>query len=176
MTSEFWSSASLQLHEATGSDWLVLRRLWQLFRYDLADITDAFPCGDGRYQAQVLEGTPSPDLAAYIVWRAHPKTNEQAPVAFTLVDGLTAERRSIAGFWVLPQLRRQGVGRQLALETIRRHRGQWLIGFQHNNTSAAHFWRAVADDAFGHQQWTETRSPIPRRPDEPADHLIVHAP
>ncbi len=173
MVGALWGSASLQLQRVRESEWAVMRWLWQLFRYDLADVTDAFPYSDGRYQARVLEATPSPDLAGYIVWRPHPKTTERAPVAFALIDGITGDRRSVVGFWVLPQLRRSGVGRQFALEVLRSHPGPWLIGFQHANASAGSFWRSVADDAFGPQNWTERRSPIPSRPDEPADHLIT---
>lgn len=173
MVGQFWTSAALQLEPIKDSEWEVLRWLWQLFRHDLATVTDAYPYGDGRYQSRILDATPSPDLAGYIVWRPHPKTGERAPVAFALVDGLTADRRSIAGFWVLPKLRRTGLGRELALEVLRTHRTPWLIGFQHNNLPAGPFWRAVADAAFGVKQWTETRSPIAARPDEPADHIIT---
>ena len=60
----------------------------------------------------------------------------------------TGPRRSIAGFWVLPKLRRTGAGRELALEMFRTHPGPWLIGFQHNNTSAGPFWRSLAEQAF----------------------------
>lgn len=176
MVADFWASAALQLEPVKDTEWDVLRWVWQLFRYDLAAVTDAYPYGDGRYQARILDGTPSPDLAAYIVWRPHPKTSERAPVAFALVDGLTGPRRSIAGFWVLPKLRRTGAGRELALEVLRTHPGPWLIGFQHNNTSAGPFWRSVAEQAFGEKQWIETRSPIASRPDEPPDHIITSPP
>lgn len=98
MVEDFRRSAFLQLQKVTDSEWHVVRWLWQLFRYDLADVTDSFPYSDGRYQARVLDAAPTPDLAGYLVWRAHPKTNERAPVAFALVEGLTDDHRSIAGF------------------------------------------------------------------------------
>jgi ribosomal protein S18 acetylase RimI-like enzyme len=173
MGGDYWRSASLQLQVVEDSEWDVVRWLWQLFRYDLADVTDAFPYSDGRYQARLLDATPPPDLVGYIVWRPHPKTDERSPVAFALVDGIAGDRRSVAGFWVLPQLRRSGVGRQLALEVLRSHPAPWLIGFQHENTSAGSFWRSVADEAFGPKQWREHRSPIAARPDEPPDHHIT---
>ena len=131
------------------------------------------PYADGRYQAAELKAFPSPDGAGYLAWRAHPKTGEDAPVAFVLVDGLEEERRSIVAFWVSPVVRRKGVGRLLAVDVLTRHEGPWSIGFQHDNASAAAFWRSVADAVFGPGGWSETQRPVPGCPDVPPDHFIV---
>ena len=152
--------------------WPVVAWLWQAFRHDLAPIVHGLPYADGRYQAAPLGGFPSPDGIGYLAWRPHPNTGEDAPVGFALVSGLVGDCRSVAGFWVAPVLRGEGVGRLLAREVLTRHAGPWSIGFQHDNVAAGAFWRRVADDVFGAQRWSEAVRPVPGRPGVPPDHFV----
>ncbi len=146
--------------------------LWQAYRHDLATIVNGLPYADGRYQAALLDGFPMADGAAYLAWRAHPKTGEDAPIGFALIRGLTGERRSIDGFWVTPVARREGVGTQFALNVLGRHEGPWTIAFQHDNTGAGIFWRHIANAVFGPGQWSEETRPVPTLPGVPPDHFI----
>lgn len=152
--------------------WDILAWLWQVFRHDLATIVNGLPYGDGRYQAAQLDRFPSSDSAGYLVWRPHPKTGEDAPVGFALVDGLERDRRSVVGFWVAPVVRREGVGRVLAVEVLSRHNGPWSIGFQHENVAAGVFWRDVANAVFSPGRWSEEQRPVPGLSDVPPDHFI----
>ena len=152
--------------------WPIVAWLWQAFRHDLAPIVNGLPYADGRYQAAELANYPSPDGAGYLAWRPHPNTGRDAPVGFALVSGLLGERRSIAGFWVAPAVRGDGIGRLLADTVLARHQGPWSIGFQHDNLEAAAFWRRVAGAVFGATGWSEVRRPVPGRPGAPADHVI----
>ena len=160
------------LRAVADDEWPIVAWLWQAFRQDLADVVQGLPYADGRYQARALQAFPSADTAGYLVRRPHPNTGEESPVAFALVDGLEAGRRTVVGFWVAPPLRRTGLGRRLALEVLARHPGPWEIGFQHENPSAGAFWRRVADLAFGEGGWTEVTRPVPGRPQVPPDHFI----
>jgi predicted acetyltransferase len=162
----------VSIRPVLDDQWEIIAWLWQLFRHDLAMIVNALPYADGRYQAAPLKAFPSPDGTGYLAWRAHPKTGEDAPVGFAVVDGITGDRRSVVAFWVAPVVRREGVGRSLATEVLSRHPGPWSIGFQHDNVDAGKFWRRVADAAFGPARWTETRRPVPGLPDVPPDHFI----
>lgn len=152
--------------------WETVAWLWQLFRHDLAPIVHGLPYADGRYQARQLAGLPSPDTAGYLAWRPHPKTGVDAPVGFAVVDGLLGARRSMVGFWVAPVARRRGLGRLLAIDVLARHPGPWSIGFQHDNTAAGVFWRAVADVVAGPGRWSEVQRPVPGLPDVPPDHFV----
>lgn len=152
--------------------WQIVAWLWQLFRHDLAHIVHGLPYQDGRYQAAQLAEFPSANVAGYLAWRAHPKTGVEAPVGFALVTGLLDDRRSVVGFWVAPVLRREGIGERLAREVLIRYPGPWSIGFQHDNLSAAVFWRKVADAVFGPGRWSEFQRPVPGLPDVPPDHFI----
>jgi predicted acetyltransferase len=89
-----------------------------------------------------------------------------------MVDGLIGDRRSLAAMWVAPVVRREGVGRRLALDVLHRHDGPWAVAFQHDNRVAAEFWRRIADEAFGAGAWREEEEPVPGRPGAPPDHWI----
>jgi predicted acetyltransferase len=156
----------------TDDQWQIVAWLWQLFRHDLAPIVHGLPYADGRYQAAQLAEFPSANGAGYLAWRAHPKTGTDAPLGFAVVDGLLAERRSVVGFWVAPVVRREGVGRLLAVDVLARHPSPWSIGFQHDNVAAGAFWRAVADEVFGRGRWSEIQRPVPGLAGAPPDHFI----
>lgn len=151
-----FASPPFEVRPVSDDQWPIVAWLWQAFRNDVALIVHGLPYADGRYQAAPLNPFPSPDGAGYLAWRAHPKTGEDAPIAFAVIDGLRGlhgARRSIVGFWVAPAARRDGVGRVLALDVLARHPGPWSIGFQHDNPAAGEFWRSVADEAFGAGRW-----------------------
>ena len=153
-------------------EWTIVAWLWQSYRNDLATIVKGFPYADGRYTAALLDDLPSLDGAAYIAWRPHPKTGVDAPIAFAVVKGLTGSRRSIAGFWVIPVMRREGVGQRFAEQILGAHQGPWIIAFQHDNVAGGSFWRRVADESFGSGGWTEEERPVPGLPSAPPDHFI----
>lgn len=163
---------SMDVRLVSDGEWEVVAWLWQCFRHDLATVVSGLPYADGRYQTRGLPDRSSPDVAGYLAWRPHPKTGEAAPIGFALVDGLTKHRRSLAALWVAPVVRREGVGRQLALDVIARHPGHWSVAFQHDNVQAGKFWRQVADQAFGNGSWHESRKPVPDVPGAPPDHWI----
>lgn len=162
-----------EIRAVRDDEWPIVARLWQAFREDLAPIVQGFPYADGRYQAGTIDPAPTPDLEALMTWREHPRAGGPAPIAFAVVDGLTREARSMAGFWVAPAARRGGTGRRLAVATVARHTGPWRIGFQHENPAAGRFWRGVADEVFGPGAWVETRQPVVTATfPVPDDHVI----
>jgi predicted acetyltransferase len=163
---------SFLVHPVDADQWEIVAWLWQCLRHDLAMIVSALPYADGRYQTGELTEFPKPDGTGYLAWRPHPKTGEDAPIGFALVDGLTAERRSLLALWVAPVVRREGVGQQLALDVIARHPGPWSVAFQHDNVGVGVFWRRVANAAFGRGNWRETVRDVPGLPDAPLDHWI----
>ncbi len=146
--------------------------LFQLLRHDLALVVRGLPYEDGRYAHGPLEAYPSPDHVGYAVWRDHPNTSRPAPIAFALCEAVTVARWSMAALWVSPVVRGEGVGTRLALDVLARHGDEWEVAFQHDNVSAGRFWRRIGDLAFP-SGWDESRRPVTRRVDVPADHVIV---
>jgi predicted acetyltransferase len=151
--------------------WDIVAWLWQDFRHDLGAAVNGFPYADGRYQHAWLDEYPRPDGAGYLVWRPHPNTGEDAPVAFATVRGVGSGTCTMQAFFVVPAARRGGLGRRFALDLIARHPGSWEIPFQHANHTAGAFWRTVATEAWG-DGWTESEEPVPDKPDVPPDHWI----
>ena len=153
--------------------WSIVAWLWQAYRHDLATIVHGYPYADGRYQASVLDDFPTDDGIAYLAWRTHPKTGEDAPIGFAVVKGLIGEHRTLEGFWVTPMARRGGVGTAFAQQVLSMHEGPWVIAFQHDNAGATVFWRHVAHAYFGPENWSEDERPVPGLPNVPPDHFIV---
>ncbi|MEP6648722.1 MAG: hypothetical protein ABJA74_02260 [Lapillicoccus sp.] len=163
----------LDIQPVEDGQWSILAWLWQCFRHDLALVVGGLPYVDGRYQTRGLPERPSPDVAAYLGWRVHPKTGQLAPLGFAVVDGLiTQSRRSIAALWVAPLVRSEGLGMDLGLDVTRRHDPPWAVAFQHDNDGAGRFWRRFADSAFGPGDWTEALREVPGVPGAPPDHWI----
>jgi predicted acetyltransferase len=166
------SNGDIRVCAVLDDQWDIVAWLWQAYRNDLAVVVNGLPYADGRYQSARLRRYPSDDATGYLAWRAHPKTGEEVPLAFAVVEGLEGHRRSIEGFWVAPAARREGTGRMFALDVLSRHEGPWTIVFQHDNVGASLFWRRIADDAFGPGQWSEEERAVPGLPDVAPDHFI----
>ena len=173
LPSKHEETVTFDVRAVTEDQWPTVTWLWQAYRHDLATIVHGFPYADGRYQAQVLDSFPAEDGTAYLAWRPHPKTGEDAPIGFALVKGLTSPRRSLEGFWVAPMARRGGVGTSFAQQVLTLHDGPWVIAFQHDNVGATFFWRRIADAVFGPGRWSEDERPVPGLPDVPPDHFII---
>jgi predicted acetyltransferase len=163
---------AFEIRPVQGPEYEVLAWLWQCFRHDLAGFVAGVPYPDGRYQPAGLPTGPSDDVAAYLVRQPHPRTGEPAPVAFVVVKGLTSDRNNLSAMWVTPTARSTGLGRQLALDVIRRHPGAWTMAFQAANERAVAFWRRTADEAFGAGNWREVERAVPGDRQLPPDHWI----
>jgi len=166
------SDARFEVRPVLNEQWTIIAWLWQSYRNDVATVVGGLPYSNGRYQAALLDELPSADGVAYIAWRPHTKTGEDAPIAFAVINGLTKSRRTIEGFWVTPVVRHEGIGIRFAQQIISRHDGPWTIAFQHDNVGAGIFWRNVANKVFGLGRWTEEERPVPGLPSAPPDHFI----
>jgi len=124
-----------------------VENLFQFYVHDFADFWAERQVEfgeDGRFPTY-------PPLAAY--W-----SEEGAEPYLIRADGKLAgfaliDRHSHSGlpvdfnmgeFFVARHYRREGVGRQAALQSIRARPGQWEIAVARRNTPAQPFWRGVA--------------------------------
>lgn len=162
----------MDVRPVADDEWDLVAWLWQLFRHDLAPVVGSYPRADGRYKHAALDEFPGPGRWGWLLRQPHPETGEEAPVGFALVtQGDNEARRHLGAFFVVPTLRRQGVGLRFALDVLGRHDGPWSIAFQHDNLAAGHFWRRVADEALP-GSWTEEQRPVPGKPHVAHDHWI----
>jgi predicted acetyltransferase len=155
---------------AQPDELVLVERLWQLYRHDLSEFRDMLPQADGLFRPGRLPAHVDDDGNAVYLVRA-----DGAPAGFVLVGGLHAEEHTVSELFVVRAVRRYGVGRQVALDVLRRHPGRWFVGFQEENPGAARFWRRLATEVAG-DTWTEERVPVPDKPWLPLDvvlHLVV---
>ena len=121
----------------------VLRRLMQLYLYDLGTIDGWDIAPDGRFgNARSIER----------FWRERGRRSffirvGGAPAGFALVHNRAhfagAGTHEISEFFVLRKYRRRGVGRQAAVRLFDMFPGPWEIAELASNVGAQAFWREV---------------------------------
>ncbi|MEP2715907.1 GNAT family N-acetyltransferase [Pseudophaeobacter sp.] len=74
------------------------------------------------------------DVTAF--WIHH----EQARIGFALVLNLPDDRRELSEFLIVPQYRRQGLGREAASLILQEFPGRWRMGISKDSPQAAGFW------------------------------------
>ncbi|MET9018498.1 GNAT family N-acetyltransferase [Actinopolymorpha sp. NPDC004070] len=153
----------VSLHRMTDEDRPTIDRLWQLYAHDLSEFRGTLPDAAGLFRwTRVPAYFDDPDRCGYLVlWG-------RQPAGFVLMRGLKGDSHVLGEFFVVRAVRRRGVGRDVALELLRRHPGKWEIAFQEENPGAARFWRRIAAEAAG-DRWTEERRPVPGKPEIPPD-------
>jgi predicted acetyltransferase len=156
-----------------GDDqWEIVAWLWQAFRNDMAQVvSQSYPSPDGRYSTTPIDGYPGPGRDGWLAWAPHPRLGDEVPVAFALVSGIGTPEQALAHFFVVPAVRRTGLGRVFAAHVLAQHPAPWTVAFQHDNPGAGTFWRRVWTETYG-ERWTETEEPVPGKPDVPPDHWV----
>ncbi|GAA1570638.1 hypothetical protein GCM10009789_25190 [Kribbella sancticallisti] len=141
----------------------MVERLWQLYQHDMSEFRGSYPNAEGFYPAGRLPlFLTEADKCAYLVH------HDGRPAGFAFVRGLSSGLRVMGEFFVVRAARRQQVGRETAVQVIRRHPGDWEIAFQEENPGAAKFWRRVVADLVGPNYKDESR-PVPGKPKIPPD-------
>jgi len=67
-------------------------------------------------------------------------------VGFVLINSITSFQEfnadySIAEFYILPEFRRNGIGKKIAMMIFEQYPGKWEVKQQINNKKAIEFWR-----------------------------------
>jgi predicted acetyltransferase len=129
---------TLDVRLATGADRDPIRRMLELYQYELSEIWD-----------QDLDAAGEYGYALDRYWGASGNYPYLALVdgryaGFALVDDqvkLPGGQYWMDQFFVMKKYRGRGVGRSLAADVIRRHPGKWQIGQMADNHPAQAFWR-----------------------------------
>jgi predicted acetyltransferase len=132
-----------------------LRNLFQFYAYDFAAMVGGQVGPEGSF--------PTPDFAPYWqdAWRYPLLVRAGEHLAgFALVhqrSRITDDPGTwdVAEFFVLRQLRRQGVGSAAAMKMFDRFRGPWEVRQMRANREATDFWRTVIS-RYTRAQYTET--------------------
>lgn len=73
-------------------------------------------------------------------------TVDEKLAGFVLIDNevvVTGDERSVTEFFIMRKYRRQGVGKQVAIEVFRRLPAKWEVRVIEQNSPAQDFWRGV---------------------------------
>jgi predicted acetyltransferase len=153
----------LSVRLADTADRPLLERLWLMFQHDMSKFRCVLPFPDGTFRSERLQAAfDDTDWAAYLL------TSYGRPLGFAIIRGLNGQRRVLNSYFVVGGARRTGVGLRGVREVLTRHPGPWEVAFQHNNVTAAHFWRRVATE-IAPAAWTEERRPVLTQPQLPPD-------
>ena len=136
-------STGVDLREAEPGEVPVLRRLMQLYLYELGTL-DGWDIGaDGLYgDAQRIENFwTEPERRSYLV------RVDGALAGFALVRRGTRfagpAAHQISEFFILAKHRRRGIGAEVARRLFDRFPGRWEVAQMLSNGPAQAFWRVV---------------------------------
>lgn len=136
---------NIQIIKAPEEYRQIISNLLQFYTYDFSEYTGHDTESSGLFGVY-------PDLEKY--WNEvnrFPyviKQNEK-DIGFVFVRhilGGDLNYFSIAEFFVMRKYRRQGIGRQVAIQILDLHKGQWEIFQMESNKSAQAFWRSIILD------------------------------
>lgn len=151
----------VELIPATGEQIPALRRLMQLYLYDIASL-DQWDIGeDGFY------GNPE-RIESFWVDGNYDKFLIKVDgilAGFALNSRTTGDGGElihvISEFFILRRYRRTGVGRTAATRLFGNFHGTWELSVMATNTPAQEFWAKVIGDLSGKERCQFTVSPCP---------------
>ncbi|MBA3414295.1 MAG: GNAT family N-acetyltransferase [Chloroflexia bacterium] len=160
------AAATWTLTQVTPAERLLLRRLFELYLYDFSEMEHADLDDEGWFvphAAWWLERYWSEPGKEALLLRAGSK-----PAGFVLLDERSpiagsADRRSIAAFFVARAYRRRGLGEAMAREVFRRFPGRWQVLEVKANPRAQAFWRRIIAEVSGGvytERWVSEREVV----------------
>jgi predicted acetyltransferase len=141
----------------------VVDRLWLMFRHDMSEHHGQLPAADGSFRSErVVAAFTDPDWVPYIL------ALDDRPIGLAFVRAVTRPTRVLNSFFVVRGARRRGIGLSAVRQVVAEHPGTWEVACQDVNAAALRFWRRVATEIAG-DTWSESRRPVPGRPELPPD-------
>jgi predicted acetyltransferase len=135
----------IEVVKAVDDDRPVVRRLLQLYHYDLSEFDGSDVDSHGEYLHRYFDE----------YWLDRDREALLIRVNGTLA-GLalvyTGEPHDVAEFFVMRKYRRRGVGRHAATSLFARLPGRWEVRQQLTNQSATAFWRSVIPYPFKEEE------------------------
>lgn len=144
---------NIELRPPSRSDRGLIRRMMELYLYDFSEYEDSDLDEHGTFDYGDLDYFWfEPTHAAFVI------TADEKLAGFVLVDNdvqLEISERAICEFFVMRKYRRQGVGKQAAIDVFNRLPARWEAAVMQQNTPAQAFWHKVIGD-YTHGNFQET--------------------
>lgn len=127
-----------------------LQQLLELYSYDFTRIVEADVNEDGRfdYPLAQLGYFKNPERKAYFI------RHEGKLAGFVLIREENNQTFYINEFFVLYRYRSHGIGRTVAFQLFKEHKGRWIINQADSNSPAHKFWRNAVEE-YTHGQYEE---------------------
>lgn len=135
----------MQLITALKEHKPIVGHLMQLYMYDFSEFVDLDVDEDGLYpEYKNLDDywTGDANRFPYLV---HLNGKHAGFVLVRFITDADRSYFSIAEFFVLKKYRRQGMGKEVAMQVFDLHKGEWEVFQKENNVPAQLFWRNVID-------------------------------
>jgi predicted acetyltransferase len=138
---------------ARPEDFAAVRRMLELYQYELSDIWDQELDAHGEYGYDLTRHMEGQRFFAHVV------LVDEHFAGFALVAPATVTQKE--GFWmeqffILKKYRHADVGTALARHVFQSHPGPWEVGQMHRNLAAQAFWRKVIASLTG-DRFTEVQ-------------------
>ena len=138
---------------AKAEDFAALKRMLELYQYEISDIYDQDLDAHGEYGYDLTRHIEGKRFFAHVVL-----VNEHyagfalvAPAIVTQKDGCWMEQ-----FFILKKYRHGNLGTALARHVFQSHPGPWEVGQMPRNLPAQAFWRKVISSLTG-SRFTEVQ-------------------
>lgn len=151
----------VSLREPSRSDRELIRRMMELYLHDFSEFDGSDLDEHGLFSYGDLDYFWfEPTHAAFVL------SVDEKLAGFALVDNeivREGSERSLTEFFVLRKYRRQGVGRQAAIQVFERLPARWEVRVIAQNLPARDFWRRVLagytngkfqETAMDGEEWT----------------------
>ena len=144
---------NVELSAPSRSDRGLIRRMMELYLYDFSEYENSDLDEHGLFDYGDLDYFWfEPTHAAFVI------RVDQQLAGFVLVDNdvlIEGNERAITEFFVMRKYRRQGVGKQVAIDVFERLPAKWEAAVIEKNTPAREFWRRVIGE-FTRGNYQET--------------------
>lgn len=129
-----------ECRQANAEDFPAVRRMLELYQYELSDMWDQDLDPQGEYGYELEQHQKAERFFAHVM------LVDQHYAGFALVAPASVTQREgcwMEQFFVLKKYRRSGHGEALAVHVVRSHPGAWEIGQMPANAPARAFWLRV---------------------------------
>lgn len=125
---------------AKADDFVALKRMLELYQYEISDIYDQDLDAHGEYGYDLSRHIEGKRFFAHVVLAKDRYAGFAlvAPAVVTQTDGYWMEQ-----FFILKKYRRGNLGNALARHVFHSHPGPWEVGQMPTNFPAQAFWRRV---------------------------------
>ena len=122
---------------ADDSNMHVLYNLAQGYEAEFSNLTKDMPDADGKFK---MHSYPAEQYVSYLCYK------DVHPVGFAVLDLISNKAFDIYEFYIVPAVRKQNIGKELAFYLFDTHQGDWQVRQIEGADHSTCFWRRVIEE------------------------------